>query len=81
MRIRHGMYVAAALCGLAVVGCGGADNAPKPPKGAVTDTPLIDIDPGIEASPDEVTPKTGDEAKPADDTKPADETKPAEPAK
>lgn len=69
MRIRHGMYVAAALFGMAVAGCGGADNAPKPPKDAVTDTPLIDIDPGIEASPDEVAPKTDDEAKPADEAK------------
>ncbi len=75
MQIRQGLFVAAALCGLAVAGCGGADNAPKPPKGAVTDTPLIDIEPGIEASPDEVTPKTDDAAKSGD------EAKPAEPAK
>jgi hypothetical protein len=69
MQIRQGLFVAAALCGLAVAGCGGADNAPKPPKGAVTDTPLIDIDPGIEASPDEVAPKTDDDAKPAEPAK------------
>ncbi len=69
MQIRQGLFVAAALCGLAVAGCGGADNAPKPPKGAVTDTPLIDIDPGIEASPDEVAPKSDAEAKPAEPAK------------
>ena len=58
MRIRSWMGAATVLCGLFLGGCGGADNAPKPPSDAVTDTPMIDIDEGIEASPDEVTPKT-----------------------
>jgi hypothetical protein len=63
------MYAAAAVCGLTMGGCGGGDNAPKPPSGAVTDTPMIDIDEGIEASPDEVAPIPDGDTKPAETAK------------
>jgi hypothetical protein len=59
------MGAATVLCGLFLSGCGGGDNAPKPPSDAVTDTPMIDIDEGIEASPDEVAPKSEGETQPA----------------
>jgi hypothetical protein len=51
------MFAATAVCGLMLGGCGNADNKPKPPSDATTDTPMLDIDEGLEVPADAVTPK------------------------
>jgi hypothetical protein len=51
------MLAATAVCGLMLGGCSKADNKPKPPSDATTDTPVLDIDEGLEVSADAVSPK------------------------
>lgn len=52
MRMRYGVFVLLATCGLWVAGCGKADNTPPPD--AVTDTPVLDIDLGDAVSADDL---------------------------
>ena len=56
MRWRYWMFAATAVCGLMLSGCGNADNKPQPPSGATTDTPMLDIDEGLEVPADAVSP-------------------------
>ena len=56
MRMRHGMLALVAACGLMCNGCG-QTPPPTPPPDATTDTPILDIDQGIEVPAGEVEKK------------------------
>jgi hypothetical protein len=56
MRIRNWLLAALAVCGLLLGSCNKGDNKPKPPSGATTDTPVLDIDEGLEVPADAVSP-------------------------
>jgi hypothetical protein len=59
MRIRYWLFAALAVCGLLLGSCSRSDNKPKPPSDATTDTPLLDIDEGLEVPADAVSPAKG----------------------
>jgi hypothetical protein len=52
MRLRYQVCSWVAICGLTLAGCGKVDNTPPPD--VTTDTPVLDIDQGIEVPADEV---------------------------
>jgi len=54
MQMRYWILASAAACCLALNGCN--QTAPTPPPDATTETPLLDIDEGIEMAPDEIAP-------------------------
>jgi hypothetical protein len=57
MRLRYRLVAAVAVCGLMLNGCNSEANKPKPPSDATTDTPVLDIDEGLEVPADAVTPQ------------------------
>ncbi len=59
MRIRYWLFAALAVCGLLLGSCNRGDNKPKPPSDATTDTPMLDIDEGLEVPADAVSPAKG----------------------
>ena len=56
MRIRYWLFAALAVCGLLLGSCNKGDNKPKPPSDATTDTPVLDIDEGLEVPAAAVSP-------------------------
>ncbi len=59
MRIAVLAVCSPAVCGLLLGSCNKADNKPKPPSDATTDTPVLDIDEGLEVPAAAVSPAEG----------------------
>lgn len=60
MRLSAWLGCVAAAASLLLVGCGQVDNTP--PKAATTDTPALDIDEGMQVTPDELQTKPAADA-------------------
>ena len=52
MRMYHGVFVLASVCGLFLGGCGKPDTTPPPD--VMTETPELDIDFGDQVAPDDL---------------------------